>query len=97
MDPKLNEEEPQRHATNSHLNLNKLELFCFATAAARKPQAFCHHERVWRAEGEYKMQAQTAISIAFFAVNAIERVPSFNSAASLEKPVCFLSKFSFLT
>lgn len=72
LDSKLNEEEPQRHATNSHLNLNKLELFCFATEAARKPQAFRHRKRVWRTEGEYKMQAGTAVAGAFFVVNARE-------------------------
>lgn len=58
LESKFNEKEPQRHATNNHPNLSKLELFCFATPV-RKPQAFHHPKRSWRIDGKYKKRTQT--------------------------------------
>lgn len=85
LDPKLNEKEPQRHATNNHPNLSELELFCFATPV-RKPQAFHHPKRIWRTNRKYKNWTQIAhnCAVAFF-LQQLYKEPDSSSKTSLAK------------
>lgn len=94
LDPKLNEKEPQRHATNNHPNLSELELFCFATLV-RKPQAFHHPKMIWRIDRKYKNWTQIVHNCAAtFLLQQPKEEPHFNSENSLAMIIASLTSLA---